>query len=217
MDRRVRRTRRILGEALVQLIIEQGYERTTVQDVLDRADVGRSTFYAHFRDKDALLMAGFEDLAERLRADLDAMSPGVPPEPGQPVVGLFSHAYRNRTVYAALFGRRGGTAFRQRLHELLAGLLRAHLAPHLAAARSDLPVDVVVEFATSAAIGLLVWWIDDGFRFPPERMALMYQRMAVPGIGAAVGGAGPPPAGAVRSPRRFTGSAQRAGNRHPDR
>jgi AcrR family transcriptional regulator len=185
MDRRVRRTRRILGEALVELIIEQGYERTTVQDVLDRADVGRSTFYAHFRDKDALLMAGFEEMAERLRADLDALSPGVPPGPGQPVVGLFAHAYRNRTVYAALFGR-GGGGFRRRLHELLAGLLRGHLAPHLAAARSDVPLDVVVEFATSAAIGLLVWWIDDGFHIPPDRLALQYQRLVAPGISAAL-------------------------------
>ncbi|MGI5238055.1 TetR/AcrR family transcriptional regulator [Dactylosporangium sp. CA-139066] len=215
MDRRVRRTRRILGEALVELIIEQGYEATTVQDVLDRADVGRSTFYAHFRDKDALLMAGFEDLVERLRADLDALGPGAPPEPGQPVVGLFAHAYRNRTLYAALFGRRGGPAFRRpflvegRLHDLLAGLLRPHLAPHLAAAGSDLPVDGVVEFATSGAIGLLVWWIDDGFRQPPQRMALMYQRLAAPGISAAVGG---PP-----FPSELPGSAQHAGNRLADR
>ncbi|GAA4253132.1 TetR/AcrR family transcriptional regulator [Dactylosporangium darangshiense] len=209
MDRRVRRTRRILGEALVELVIEQGYEATTVQDVLDRADVGRSTFYAHFRDKDALLMAGFDDLAERLRADLDALAPGVAPEPGQPVVGLFAHAYRNRTLYAALFGRRGGPAFRRRLHELLAGLLRPHLAPHLAAAGSDLPVDGVVEFATSAAIGLLVWWIDDGFRHPPRRMALMYQRLAAPGISAALGG----PA----VPSEISGTAQHAGIRAPDR
>jgi AcrR family transcriptional regulator len=187
MDRRVRRTRRILGEALMELIVEQGYERTTVQDVLDRADVGRSTFYAHFRDKDALLMAGFEEMAAQLRADLAAMAPGVPPEPGRPVLALFRHAYREQPLYTALFGRRGGPAFRRRLHELVAGLLREHLAPHLAAARSDLPVDAVVEFATGAALGLLVWWVDGGFREAPQRMALMYQRLAAPGIGIAVG------------------------------
>src|SRR4051812_37141511 len=96
MDRRVRRTRRILGDALLELIVEQGYEQTTVQDVLDRADVGRSTFYAHFRDKDALLMAGFDEMAEQLRTDLAAMTPGTPPEPGQPVQALFLHAYRNQ-------------------------------------------------------------------------------------------------------------------------
>ena len=190
MDRRVRRTRRILGEALTELIVEQGYERTTVQDVLDRADVGRSTFYAHFRDKDALLMAGFEEMAGQLREDLAAMSPGVRPEPGRPVRALFLHAYRHQPLYTALVGRRGGPAFRRRLHDLVAGLLREHLTPHLAAARSDLPVDAVAEFATGAAVGLLVWWVDGGFREPPQRIALIYQRLVAPGVGAVVTGAG---------------------------
>src|SRR5258707_301232 len=61
-DRRVRRTRRALREALVALIVERGYEKVTVQDVLDRADIGRSTFYAHYRDKDDLFGSCFDDL-----------------------------------------------------------------------------------------------------------------------------------------------------------
>src|SRR5689334_24059575 len=61
-DRRVRRTRRLLREALLALVAEKGYDRVTVQDVLDRADVGRATFYAHFRDKDDLLVSGFDEL-----------------------------------------------------------------------------------------------------------------------------------------------------------
>ena len=61
-DRRVARSRRALKEALTDLILERGYESVTVQDVIDRADVGRSTFYAHFLDKDDLLMAILADL-----------------------------------------------------------------------------------------------------------------------------------------------------------
>src|ERR1700754_1124415 len=70
-DRRVRRTRRLLREALIALVAERGYERVTVQDVLDRADVGRSTFYAHFRDKEALFASCFDDLRADLRRHLD--------------------------------------------------------------------------------------------------------------------------------------------------
>jgi AcrR family transcriptional regulator len=205
MDRRVRRTRRILGDALLELIVEQGYEQTTVQDVLDRADVGRSTFYAHFRDKDALLMAGFDEMAEQLRTDLAAMAPGIPPEPGQPVQALFLHAYRNQPVYTALCGRRGGPAFRRRLHDLVAGLLREHLTPHLAAARADLPVDVVVEFATGAALGLLVWWVDSGYREHPQRMAHLYQRLAAPGVTRV-----------VDAHSQLPGPPQVSGINHPD-
>ena len=61
-DRRINRTRKLMHEALMALIVEKGYEAVTVQDILDRADVGRSTFYAHYRDKDQLLLSGFEYL-----------------------------------------------------------------------------------------------------------------------------------------------------------
>jgi AcrR family transcriptional regulator len=186
-DRRVRRTRNLLGSALVELILEKGYARVTVQDVLDRADVGRSTFYAHFRDKDALLMAGFDDMATQLRADIDALAPGVSPPSGAPAAALFTHAWRHRDVYAALFGRRGGEAFRRNLHTLLSDVLRGHLAPHMTAARSDLPLSAVVEFAASSAIGLLISWVDDGFPYPPEQMAVIYQRLVAPGVIAALG------------------------------
>ena len=50
-DRRVQRTRKLLQDALMALILEKGYEAVTIQDIIDRANVGRSTFYAHFLDK----------------------------------------------------------------------------------------------------------------------------------------------------------------------
>src|SRR6202012_5392571 len=61
MDRRVRRTRDLLHRALLDLIAEKGYPHITVQDILDRADVGRSTFYTHYRDKEDLLRSGIAD------------------------------------------------------------------------------------------------------------------------------------------------------------
>ncbi len=65
-DRRVQRTKRTLREALIALILDKGYDQVTVQDIIDRADVGRSTFYAHFENKDKLLLSGFEDMREIL-------------------------------------------------------------------------------------------------------------------------------------------------------
>jgi AcrR family transcriptional regulator len=90
-DRRVRRTRRILIEALIQLILEKGYSRITVQDILDRADVGRSTFYSHFRDQEALLVACFDSLRDELRGEIDAMTPGASqPDPARPAAAIFA-------------------------------------------------------------------------------------------------------------------------------
>src|SRR5207247_11310009 len=61
-DRRVRRTRQLLQDALIAMVIEKGYDATTVQDIIDRANVGRATFYAHFADKQTLLTSRLEDL-----------------------------------------------------------------------------------------------------------------------------------------------------------
>ena len=77
-DRRVRRTRAALRDAFLALVSEKGYEKITIQDILDRADVGRSTFYVHYRDKEALLIALFDamrDQLERELADIPASDP----------------------------------------------------------------------------------------------------------------------------------------------
>src|SRR5204863_8154645 len=81
-DRRVQRTRQLLQDALISMMIEKGYEATTVQDIIDRADVGRATFYAHFADKRTLLTSRIEDLratlSERQRSVRAALGRGEP-------------------------------------------------------------------------------------------------------------------------------------------
>jgi AcrR family transcriptional regulator len=186
-DRRVRRTRRILREALVSLILDKGYDRITVQDILDRADVGRSTFYAHYRDREALLVSCFDDMRDELRREFDATSPAGSRNPPGPAAVIFGHAHRHRDVYRALCGRHGGNLVYRHLHQLVGDLLREHLRPHLAAAGSDLPVEVVAEFYTSAALGVLTWWVDQDFGYEPARLAGMYQRLAETGFLGAVG------------------------------
>ena len=170
VDRRVRRTRRNLGEALIALIVERGYDRITVQDILDRADVGRSTFYAHFRDKDALLLSSFDELRDDLRRDMDALTPGeLPDDPAHPVSVVFRHAYDHRPIYRALCGRQGGNVVDGHLRTMFGALLGDHLRPHLAAAGSSLPPAIVAEFYASALIGVLTWWVNEDFPYSPAR------------------------------------------------
>ncbi len=170
-DRRVRRTRRALHEALISLVLDRGYERLTVQDILDRADVGRSTFYAHYRDKEALLTATFDDMREQLEREA---GDEAPLHPGRPAELIFSHAHRNRRVYQALCGRQGGQAVQRHLHRMVRDLLRDAIAP----ADPALPVELVAEFHTSATLGLLLWWIDQDFAHGPEWLAAAYRSLA---------------------------------------
>ena len=63
-DRRVQKTRKLLQDALIELVAEKGYEAVSIQELLDRANVGRSTFYAHFQGKDQLLHSILDRLDE---------------------------------------------------------------------------------------------------------------------------------------------------------
>jgi AcrR family transcriptional regulator len=184
LDRRVRRTRRTLAEALIALILERGYERITVQDILDRADVGRSTFYAHFRDKEALLLACFDDVRDQLRSELGEAAPGTAPaDLARPAEVLYRHAHRHRRIYRALCGRTGGQLVYRHLHGLVGDLWRDAVRAHVPA-DPDLPAEVVAEFYTSAALGLLLWWIGEDFPHDPTWLAAAYRRLALPGAPA---------------------------------
>lgn len=190
-DRRVRRTRRLLHEALRSLILEKGYDHITVQDVIDRADVGRATFYAHFRDKDDLLMSGFEEMRNSLRQHLVA-SPPTDKRPGEelgfPRV-LFHHAESHRREYRAHVGSRSSGTILTFVHKELTSLMRAHFEEAVARrhVKPAVPVDVMTHYAVSALLALLTWWLDNGLPYPAEQMGQMYERLTRPAIAAALG------------------------------
>src|SRR5262245_522948 len=109
-DRRVAKSRRALKEALTDLILERGYETVTVQDVIDRADVGRSTFYAHFLDKDDLLMSILADL-EMPAPDHTTWTPDDPAFDW--TLELFRHFGSGRRLFKAVAGRQSGELARR--------------------------------------------------------------------------------------------------------
>src|SRR5690242_11136102 len=115
-DRRVQRTRQLLQDALIAMMIEKGYEATTVQDIIDRANVGRATFYAHFADKETLLASRLEDLRVFLM-ERQRQSPGLGYS-----LAMLEHARDHLPVYAAIVGRAGGGFVVQRIRATIAEL-----------------------------------------------------------------------------------------------
>jgi AcrR family transcriptional regulator len=179
-DRRVRRTRKLLHDAFISLVIEKGYEKTTIQNILDRADVGRSTFYVHYRDKEALLTASFDGMRDELERELADITATGPIDVGLPAALLFEHAHRNQHVYRALCGRQGGALVQRYLRRMIGDLLRKRLRPQFSKVGTDVPAEVAAEFYTSAALGLLVWWIDQDFCGDHTWLAALYRKLAAP-------------------------------------
>jgi AcrR family transcriptional regulator len=187
-DRRVQRTRRLLQDALMALILEKGYEAVTIQDIIDRADVGRSTFYAHFLDKQQLLLSGFEQLRVELAQQQHA-AVGVSGERRLSFsLAMFEHACSFRPVWRALIGTQGGAVVRKQMQQMLADLVLDELvalAPRDAAA--PIQLEIVVQYTVSAFMGLLIWCADHDVPDTPAQMDAIFQRLTLPGVLAGLG------------------------------
>ncbi|MCC3327727.1 TetR/AcrR family transcriptional regulator [Nocardia abscessus] len=150
-DRRVRRTRALLHRALIELMVERAYDRITVRDILARADVGRSTFYAHYRDKDDLLLRSSTDYlrAAMAAAETDADAP----ELLAPVRTLFQLAADHPDIYRALLGRKSGTVLLRTTRVMVAQILAERLRDRLAMPEDEFATTVT--FLSWGVVGLL--------------------------------------------------------------
>lgn len=181
-DRRVARTRRALHEALIGLILEKGYDAITIGDIVDRADVGRSTFYAHFVDKDALLLGGFSALPT-LRPDRPRVRDAAGGEAlFEFSLDMFRHADDERRLFRALVGQRSGALVQRQLDRMLTDLVRADLELLDPARRDDRRLEVVVRFVVSAYLGLLTWWLEHPTPATPEAMDAAFRALVLPGV-----------------------------------
>lgn len=187
-DRRVRRTRRLLQDALRSLILEKGYDKVTVQDILERADVGRATLYAHFRDKDDLMMSRFAEARATLRAHLAGFTRADGGHPLDVVRELFAHAAEQRAEYRTLVGSRSGSAILTVVHKDLTKIVREHFAEAVATRglQPSVPVEVVATYVVSAFVALLKQWLDNPRSHSADDMAQMFQRMTLPAVSAAL-------------------------------
>jgi AcrR family transcriptional regulator len=191
-DRRVRRTRRLLRGALLALVAEKGYDRVTVQDVLDRADVGRATFYAHFRDKDDLLISGFDELREAIRSAMARYERGdhEPPVPGHEMTrALFEHVAAHRALYRGLAGGRAGALVLRRARAELVALVHAHFERVVAQRRASptVPLEVLAEHAVGGLLGVLTWWLEHPSAYSPQEMAATFERLTTPTVHLGLG------------------------------
>lgn len=176
-DRRVHRTVEALHAALIALMSERDWEDISVQDICDRANVGRSTFYTHFDDKGALLLAGFESLRRQIRAH----TANAGERPLGWARGLIEHAHEQRELFRALLGKRSGHLVLRRFRRVIAELVKQDL-PRPREPR--IHHDGVVHYIAGAFLELLTWWIEARNPLGPDDIEHMFRRMTEPALAA---------------------------------
>jgi AcrR family transcriptional regulator len=190
-DRRIQRTRQLLGDALLALIEEKGYAAITVQDILDRANLGRSTFYAHYRDKDDLLAGEFEHFKELFEhPDVQQPADGEPPRLEDRSTGraFFEHAGEHHRLYKAMVGKRGGETLRKLLYQYITDLMKSHLEQQIPDDKNmAVPREAAIHYFISSFLALLTWWLDSDMPCSADRMYQIFNALTMPGFNSALG------------------------------
>ena len=182
-DRRINRTRETLFHAMSTLMLEKRYDDITVQDIIDRANVGRSTFYAHYQDKEDLVTSNMTHILDSLIGTMEQNNN----DPHQFLPGreLFEHIRENYSMFKTLTSGRGLDLFFQKGQEYwnqrMIVRFQAMLPP---GQEPKVPIPILAHYVSGTFVNLLKWWIDNKMPCSSEQMIEIVKTLIVPSVEA---------------------------------
>jgi Transcriptional regulator len=195
-DRRIRRTKRMLRDALSLLISKKGFDAITISDLTDTADINRATFYLHYHDKKDLLKKSEDDLLSDIETisrkslktihsdDLKSCVRENKPVPF--FVELLTYIKANSDFIKVILGPKGDLSFHFRLKKIMEKHLMLKLKEE-EAGKSSIPSEYIVSYVISADLGIVQYWLERGMKESPETIALFINQMTYQGPTYAAG------------------------------
>ena len=185
-DRRSQRTRQLVLSAMMDLMVERSYDAITVQDLLDRANIGRSTFYNHYFDKEDVLTALAEQMLEMLSQQFSQRNAG---QEIFPSLELFQHTLQHQQHFRAMLRGHAREVVWDAAQVSLSRAIEQRLATTLITKRSpSVPLSVMSEYLAGAFLNLLKWWLETEAPYSPAQMDDMFQQLAFSGVWAVAQG-----------------------------
>ena len=183
LDRRQRRTRRLLSGALLDLIEEKGFAPLTIQEITDRADLNRATFYLHYGSKEELLAdslkSRFTELVEGL-AEISIEHP-IWADDMAPVLA-FQHAADNIDLYRLLLNDTGAGYVGMQIIEFIARFSLEQLSRSLPPeVELNIPPAIISYQVAGSLLALIWWWVNEDMPLPPEEMGRIAHQMCISG------------------------------------
>lgn len=180
LDRRVERTITALRDALMALIVEKGYDAISIQDITDRANVARATFYLHFKDKDDLMFSGMKLIYDQLADTVELGENGL-----EDLASAqdFLHVEQYADFYAAMLSPRGSMGFLVRVRAYLQNLVEPMLQAFVKEGKIPrVPLSLMAAYCSGAQIGMIWWWVENRMPIPAEDMARIGMMLSLQGL-----------------------------------
>jgi AcrR family transcriptional regulator len=181
-DLRVKKTRRSLREAFIRLILQQGYDSISIQDIANEAETARVTFYRHYKDKEELLTDCLNVLYEEMAERIPPLTPETAGTGYNPMREFFRHLEEQERLYSILFSSRGTQTVIERMRHHLAKRAIEGLQTYFPDAGKDIPLEILGYFTASAQIGLGIWWLDHDKPYSREYMAQVSVWLTLGGV-----------------------------------
>lgn len=181
LDRRIQRTRQLLRDALFALIVERGYEAITVQDITERANLGRTTLYLHYRDKEELLQASLKALIGELRQEVEPSGETTCPYHRRSI-RVFEHVAHQKHLYRALLSEAGSAGIGDLMRAYFADLYSRRIVEPLSLGNTvSAKGEMIAASAAGALFGLLSWWLAHNLSPSAEEMGDLYWKLMAMG------------------------------------
>ena len=182
MDRRVRRTRNLLGKALLALVQEKKFEQITIQDITDRADLNRATFYLHYGSKEELLADSLEGYFDDLVQQIAAKTMDTPIWENHEADELvFAHVAEHADLYRVLLGENGMGYVINRIIDYIAQYSEAQFRAGLEGSALQAPIEIMARHVAGSLYALITWWLMNDMPYTPREMAEMTTRLCAAG------------------------------------
>lgn len=179
-QRHRQRTCRQLQTALVELILEKGYDAVSIQDITDRADLARATFYLHAKDKDELLWSLIANMIHATEDEVAKKYSGpIPPQAEYyGYWNIFTHIEQNRDIYRVILGSRGSSQMAHLVHEYMVAETVKDIKQVGIYADFHLPAEVSAQIIIGSILSLAIWWLEKPNDYTPQQMAgMLYEAL----------------------------------------
>ncbi|WP_044642156.1 TetR/AcrR family transcriptional regulator [Risungbinella massiliensis] len=191
-DLRIIRTRKMIRDAFLELILEKGYESITIQHIANHAMINRATFYLHYTDKHNLLAKiseeTLQELSDTVQLSLNQERQVNVSKLQNTIVNVCQHIQKNALFYRAMLGQHGVPNFYFRIQQVMKEKLqRAILEFRIPEEELSIPKEIYIQFTSSAFVGMIVWWLDQNMIFSPEHMASLLSKVITMGPVRALG------------------------------